>query len=270
MSFMREQVVYTLFSSSGGNCAYFKDGNDEYLIDCGVSARACETALRELGTSLLNIKAVFITHEHIDHIRALETLCKKRPVPVYAPEKCCALIARQMVHASPYLIPLAMLESVETENARFTPFSTPHDSVSSCGYVVETEGLKFGLATDMGYVTKTCAKELCGCKAVIIESNHDIEMLKHGTYPESTKKRILGDFGHLSNKSCASFVPYLALNGTTSIVLAHLSKENNTPRKAFEESFCSLTASGAKVCAALGEGDVRLAVAPGEGSLRVI
>ena len=267
---MRDIAVYTLFSSSEGNCVYFKNRSDEYLIDCGVSARACDAALKEIGTSLANIKAVFVTHEHSDHIRGLDMVCKKFRVPVYAPAECCIAIAKQNIHASPFLNALEMNVPAAFGDVQITPFPTPHDSISSCGFDVDLDGVRFGLATDMGYVTKTTARALTGCRAVIIESNHDIKMLKNGTYPENLKRRILSDHGHLSNESCAAFVPYLAHCGSVSLVLAHLSPHNNTPRAAFQASFESLTSSGAKVCADLGEGDVRLAVAPKCGICKVL
>ena len=267
---MGEKAVYTLFSSSDGNCVYFKNGENEYLIDCGVSARALETALRGLGSSVCRIKAVFVTHEHSDHIRGLETLCRKSGFAIYAPAGCCAPLARVCPHASPRIIPLEMNGAVETEGAAVTPFATPHDSASSCGYTVELDGVKFGVATDMGYVTKTTARALEGCRAVVIESNHDIDMLLRGDYPENVKRRILGNYGHLSNKSCAEFVPYLAHCGAESLVLAHLSPRNNTPEAAYKASFDSLCGYGAEVSNEFGKGDIRLAVAPHSGACRVI
>ena len=267
---MDGKKVYTLFSSSDGNCVYFKNGKNEYLIDCGVSARSCEAALNSLGTSLAKIKAVFITHEHTDHIRGLETLCKHFLLPVYAPAASFKGITACAPHAACFLRPLQPDAAVTLDGATVTPFATPHDSAASCGFCVDLDGVKFGLGTDMGYVTKSAARALGGCRAVIIESNHDIEMLKNGDYPQSVKARILGSRGHLSNDACAAFVPYLAQTGAVSLVLAHLSPRNNTPRAAFAASFSSLTEKGAAVRADFGEGDVRLAVAPACGICEVM
>ena len=267
---MGEISAYTLFSSSDGNCVYFRNRENEYIIDCGVSARALETALRGLGSGIRRLKAVFVTHEHSDHIRGLETLCRKSDVMIYAPEKCCAPLARVCPHASPRLTALGCEMTVELDGAAVTPFATPHDSASSCGYTVELDGVKFGVATDMGYVTKTTARALSDCRAVVIESNHDIDMLLRGDYPESLKRRILGNYGHLSNKSCAEFVPYLAHCGAESLVLAHLSPRNNTPEAAYKASFDSLCGYGAEVSNEFGKGDIRLAVAPHSGACRVI
>jgi phosphoribosyl 1,2-cyclic phosphodiesterase len=257
--------ISTLFSSSEGNCVYIKNKGEEYLIDAGVSARTIECTLKELGTSLAGINAIFITHEHSDHIRGLETISKYYKIPVYAPAACCQAISQNYIHTALCLNPLELPVSVEFGETTVTPFSTPHDSVASCGYVVDFGDFKFGLATDMGYITKAAAKALTGCEAVVIESNHDIEMLKKGPYPYHLKKRILGNYGHLSNAACAEFLPYLVLNGTKCIALAHLSAENNTPEVAYTESGNLLKSKGISVCTPETPGDVNIAVAPRRG-----
>lgn len=258
---MPETLVSTLFSSSGGNCVYVRNKNSEYLIDAGVSARCIERSLNSMGSSLGNIKAIFITHEHSDHVKGLETISKYHGIPVYAPSLCCTPL-RKSPYVAPYVTPLENDVPVKVEDAVFTPFKTPHDSASSCGYVVELGNQKIGLATDMGYITKKTAEYLTGCVGVIIESNHDVEMLKNGPYPYQLKQRILGNYGHLSNESCASFLPYLVKNGTRYIVLAHLSAENNTPETAYDEAVTMLEANGIAVCGENVCGDVYLAVAP--------
>lgn len=258
---MPENSVMTLFSSSGGNCVYIKSGGSEYLIDAGVSAKCIEKSLCDIGSTLGNIKAIFVTHEHSDHIKGLETISKYHGIPIYAPPLCCAALCRSP-YVAPYVSPLEDGVPVKVENAVFTPFKTPHDSASSCGYVVDLGVKKIGLATDMGYITKKTAEYLTGCEGVIIESNHDVEMLKNGVYPYQLKQRILGNYGHLSNESCASFLPYLVKSGTRYIVLAHLSAENNTPSLAYDEAVNMLEANGITVCGGSVCGDVYLAVAP--------
>lgn len=257
--------ICTLFSSSGGNCAYIRNKGEEYLIDAGVSARAIETSLKTLGTSLANIKAVFVTHEHSDHIRGLEIISKYYRIPIYAPSLSCSAIGQSSMHTLLCLNRLDAPDAVDFCETSFKPFATPHDSASSCGYVVNLGEKRVGLATDMGYITKSIAEALSACRAVIIESNHDIDMLKNGSYPYHLKKRILGDYGHLSNESCAGFLPYLIACGTKSIALAHLSAENNTPAVAFAESYNTLKSKGITVCCKTSPGDVNLAVAPREG-----
>lgn len=258
MSF--DKYVCTLFSSSRGNSVYIKNGKEEYLIDAGVSARMLETSLSGIGTSLKNISAIFVTHEHSDHVRGLDVICRHHNIPVYAPEQSCRLM-ESCASIAECLCPMEQNGVVYCGDTCFSSFTTPHDSVASCGYTVDLGSFKFGLATDIGYITKHAAAALTGCKAVVFESNHDIDMLKNSSYPENVKQRILGNFGHLSNEKCASFLPYLIKNGTSNIVLAHLSPENNTPALAFDTSFKMLTANGIEVCTASTPGDVSLAVA---------
>ena len=135
-------------------------------------------------------------------------------------------------------------------------FATPHDSVGSCGYhFTFSDGTRFALATDMGHITPEIASYLLGCNSVVIESNHDEKMLKNGPYPFILKKRILSDNGHLSNDSCAAFLPKMVDMGAKKIILAHLSKENNTPELCYKTSAEALAEAG------FTPNDVRLTIA---------
>lgn len=238
-------TVYTLFSGSSGNCVYVRDKNTEILIDAGKSAGAIEKSLTALGSSLSNINGIFLTHEHTDHTVGLEIISKKYHIPVHVTEvsysKCIpprsfvATCARQ--HSSHYEIELGSL--------KLRSFKIPHDSMENVGYIIEnSEGEKFGLATDMGHITEEVLSSLVGCSYAVIESNHDIAMLRNGPYPYFLKQRILSDNGHLCNEECARLALYLAENGTKSITLAHLSRENNTPDRAFEITRSALDFGG--------------------------
>ncbi|MEG2004152.1 MAG: MBL fold metallo-hydrolase [Clostridia bacterium] len=252
----------TLFSSSKGNVTYIKNKNEEFLIDAGMSARAIENSLNSLGTSLKNIKGIFITHEHSDHVKGLEIIAKYYKIPIYAPF-LSAICIRNM---SPYLSDNVDVfddgEVKEFAETRVNAYRTPHDSDGSVCYRFELGNTTLGYATDIGHISKNVTEALSKCDSVVIESNHDVDLLKNGAYPFSLKKRILGDYGHLSNTSCAAFVPYLVQNGTKSIVLAHLSLENNRPEIAFSETNGALAAKGIAVCRENIIGDVCLAVAP--------
>lgn len=243
---MEQAKVFTLFSSSKGNCTYLKYGRDEFLIDCGASARAIDTALKTLGTGLANINAVLITHEHSDHIRGLSTISKYFSMPIYAPEKCCEFLSGCMPCGKEPL-PLVSGSAVELKSTAFCPISTPHDAKGSVGFRIRAGEEKIGYFTDIGHLSEGVLRGLSGCKRVVIESNHDVEMLKNGSYPYPLKQRILGDFGHLSNAMCAKLLPHLVRYGCESVVLAHLSEENNTPETAFCASKESLNANGFSV-----------------------
>lgn len=264
---MDKAKVYMLFSSSKGNCAYIKYGKDEILIDCGVSARSIEHALKQIGTGLSNINAVFITHEHSDHIRGLHTITKYFNPAIYAPEGCCEYISLYM-HNAKKPIALRPGSAVELKSLALCPIPTPHDARGSVGFRIRAGEEKIGYFTDIGHLSEGVLRGLSGCQRVVIESNHDIEMLKNGNYPYSLKQRILGERGHLSNSLCAKLLPHLAAHGSRSFMLAHLSEENNRPDAAYNECLLSLSKSGFSV----GErGDcIGLRVAPVCGVLELI
>ncbi|MBQ9743916.1 MAG: MBL fold metallo-hydrolase [Clostridia bacterium] len=237
--------IYTLFSGSSGNCVYIKDRGTELLIDAGKSAGAIEKSLTALNSSLSNIDAIFLTHEHADHTVGLEIISKKYRIPVHitAPSydrmvsptsSLCACAWRREVHYSTRIGSLTV-----------TSFEIPHDSMQNVGYIIENEeGEKFGVATDMGHITEEILSYLSGCHYAIIESNHDTGMVKSGPYPYFLKQRILSDRGHLCNEECSRLAIFLAERGTRALTLAHLSRENNTPDKALSVTRQALDTAG--------------------------
>ncbi len=226
--------VYTLFSGSSGNCIYIKNGKDEILIDAGKSAGAIEKSLSFLGSSLKNISAIFVTHEHSDHTSGIEIISKKYHIPVHITAPSFTRVAYHGSFASQCAKSheVRYLSCVGSLSVR--SFEIPHDSAQNVGYIIETdEGEKLGIATDIGHITDEIKTSLCGCKTIILESNHDKFLLVAGPYPEFLKHRILADTGHLSNDDSADLSLFLAQNGTEKLTLAHLSKENNAPEIAF-------------------------------------
>ncbi len=225
-------TAYTLYSGSSGNCVYVKTPDTEILFDAGVSARAVERGLNDIHSSLSRIQAIFVTHEHSDHIKGLEVISKKHHIPTHMiTASARALIRNPQASLLNDLYLHPSVFSVQFGNTTIRSFATPHDSAASVGYTVEyeTNGKteKFGLATDIGHITNSLTASLTGADAVVIEANHDVNMLFSGPYPYHLKLRIRSDEGHLSNDDCAKFVRHLAENGTKDFVLAHLSKENN-------------------------------------------
>ena len=225
-------TAYTLYSGSSGNCVYVKTPDTEILFDAGVSARAVEKNLNEIQSSLRNIQSIFVTHEHSDHTKGLEVISKKYHIPTHMITASARALIRNpnaSLLKDLYLHPSSF--RVTFGNTTIQAFSTPHDSAASVGYTVEyTENgntEKFGLATDIGHITPGLTTALLGSAAVVIEANHDVNMLFSGPYPYHLKLRIRSDRGHLSNEECAKFAKFLAENGTQHFVLAHLSKENN-------------------------------------------
>lgn len=226
--------LVTLFSGSSGNCHYIRSENTEILIDAGVCARSIENALKEVGTSLLNISAIFVTHEHIDHTRGLEVIVKKYGIPVYMTELSAKALIKDEKAA--LLATLCTRPPIFTETVgdiTVRSFVTPHDSACCVGYRVEfpmgDDVHKIGVATDIGHVEADLIDALYGVDECIIESNHDVSMLMMGSYPYMLKRRILSPNGHLSNEDCGKVLSILAQSGTHAFMLAHLSKENNYP-----------------------------------------
>lgn len=247
----------TLYSSSSGNSVFISDGSTNLLVDAGVSASKIVNALGDIGVSPEEIDGILVTHEHSDHIAGVGVLTRKYRIPVYANEKTIA--AMQISSSAPSkdcIRTIVTGESFKIRSAEVRAFKTPHDAVNSVGYTVIVEDTKLGVSTDTGCITKPMLTALAGCDAVVIESNHDVDMLKNGPYPYILKKRILSDNGHLSNENGAWLATQLALWGTKHIVLGHLSDKNNTPDRAFEASRKMLSENGFKV-----NEDVTLSVA---------
>ena len=225
---------YTLFSGSSGNSILVKSGKTEILIDAGCSCRAIEQALISVGSSLDSVKSIFITQEHSDHTSALEMISKKRNIPVHITYPSYDALVRE----KSYLKRSAIRHEIEFEaqigELNIKSFKIPHDSAQNVGYVITDKESSLGIATDIGHITEEIGYSLKGCEYVILESNHDVDMLNNGFYPAHLKRRILSENGHLSNKNAALLACFLAENGAKKITLAHLSKENNTPSLALE------------------------------------
>lgn len=218
-----------LYSGSSGNCVYIRAGSDEILIDEGRNTKQTEEALSALGSSLRRIEAIFVTHEHTDHIAGLAVTAKKYGIPLYMTERSLAVTPS----LQPYATPMPIRFSVTVGGITVESFPTPHDAAMSVGYTVKTSGARLGVATDMGFLCKEVAHTLAGCDAALIESNYDPEMLRLGPYPPALKERIASDRGHLPNESAALLAAVLAKEGASRIALGHLSEQNNTPRLAY-------------------------------------
>ncbi len=247
----------TLFSSSSGNSAFISDGDTNLLIDAGVSASKIINSLKDIGVSASEIDGILVTHEHSDHISGIGVLSSRHNIPVYANELTMNAITKVFGNIPESCKRIIITgESFKIRSAIIRSFKTPHDSAESVGYSINLCDRKFGVATDTGCITKPILSSLARCEAVIVEANHDVDMLKTGRYPYVLKRRILSDNGHLSNENCAWLATQLALWGTKSIVLGHLSENNNTEEKAYSTVFNKLTESNINVGS-----DVSLSVA---------
>ncbi|MCM1578547.1 MAG: MBL fold metallo-hydrolase [Ruminococcus sp.] len=222
--------IYPLFSSSQGNSTYIGSTSEGILIDCGVSCRRLCKALELSGLSIKNVKGIFITHEHTDHIKGLAITTKNNPIPVYANSDTLDVLCRK---GAVNFRACDLTGSVTIAGMTVTPFATSHDAVNPCGYRVDFDsGECCCTCTDTGKVTPEAEAALKGADAVLLEANYNEFMLRHGSYPAELKQRIRSEYGHLSNKDSGKFAAKLVSWGTSRIILGHLSQENNTPHLA--------------------------------------
>ena len=216
-------------SGSSGNSFFLEIGGKRFLIDLGLNAKAIVNGLKEADVSLCDLDGVFITHTHSDHTSAVKVIKKRLSCPYYMSELSYATLFLPGTVVITPGVPLLLSGGITV-----TAQSTSHDCPGSLCYRFDSGEGSFGFATDLGYVSEDIRSMLQGVDYLVLECNHDLQMLKEGPYPYPLKRRILSDAGHLSNIACANAAAEFAKNGTKSIYLAHLSRENNTPQKAFE------------------------------------
>lgn len=236
----------SLYSSSSGNCTYIGNSESGILVDIGVSAKRTEVALHDIGVEPSKIRGIFVTHEHTDHINGIKVFAGRYGINVYASRGTLEGMNELDVFNGkfePYIMPE---NGFELGGMFIRPFKTPHDSRESYGYsVLMPDGKRIAVATDMGKMTDGIMNSIHGSNLVLLESNHDVRMLQTGPYPYFLKKRILSDYGHLSNEICADTAVKLLESGTTHFILGHLSKENNVPSLAYETTHSAMTMAGA-------------------------
>lgn len=247
--------ICSLYSGSRGNAVFIECGGVRLLIDAGKTPKALKRALADIGESFDNLDAILITHEHCDHISALETVRGETDIPIHAAGGCANKLAslpsnyirRNLVSHTP-------LYQLMLGNVTVSSFVTPHDSACSVGYRLawKENGMcrSIGYATDVGYLSDEVVAGLSHCEAVVIEANHDVDMLRRGPYPYYLKQRILSRRGHLCNTDCALLAAQLAQAGTKYFLLAHLSEKNNDPDLALDEVFGALGDSNICLAAA--------------------
>ena len=236
-----------MFSSSSANCSYISSSGGAILVDAGNNAKQILLSCENHNLETDKIQAIFITHEHTDHVKGVRVLAKKLGVPIYATQKTLdEMINKKAVDEKNVLVPIDS-SGAEAAGMHIVPFSTPHDSVDSVGYTITLPDLrKISVCTDLGTVTDTVFEAIRGSDMILLESNHDVFMLKTGPYDYYLKRRILSDHGHLPNIECAKTAVKLLHSGTTGFILGHLSRQNNTPVKAFDETKSAFDAVGAK------------------------
>ena len=227
--------VSMLASGSRGNCALVSSSSTKILVDAGISCREIFKRMKGLGDDPHSLSAILITHEHCDHIYGVATLAKKLRIPIFMTGATYQSWQRAMRDESGEKPKLERFERFESGHTfqvgdiAVKPFTIPHDAADPVGFTFRAEGIKVGVATDLGYIPVSVRDNLRGCDVLIMESNHDLEMLRVGPYPWSVKQRVMSRVGHLSNDALAQFFTNDYDGEAAFVVLAHLSEHNNHP-----------------------------------------
>jgi phosphoribosyl 1,2-cyclic phosphodiesterase len=220
--------VSSLNSGSNGNCYYIGSNENAILIDGGISCRETEKRLKRLGLNIRRIRAIFVSHEHGDHVHGIPTISKKYKVPVYiTPET----LRHGNLEIQTHLInPFKAYETINIGDISVTPFPKLHDASDPHSFVIASHNVKVGVFTDIGFPCEHVRKNFSECHAVFLEANYDESMLEHGSYPYPLKNRIRGGKGHLSNVQALNLFNDHRPPFMTHLFLSHLSRENNRPR----------------------------------------
>lgn len=257
--------VTVLASGSRGNCTLISSSRTRILVDAGLSCRETLKRMRLAGEDPAALTAILISHEHVDHVCGLEVLARKLRVPVYITQPTHRTwyrgVREEAKRCDEEPTDLERKEFFEAGRAfhigdiAVTPFTIPHDAADPVGFAFMAEGIKLGLVTDLGYMPASVRHELRGCDILMIESNHDIEMLRGGPYPWVVKQRVMSRVGHLSNDSLAEFFANDYDGAAAFVILAHLSEHNNHPELARNAAERAL----AERCGTLFSSQVKLA-----------
>ena len=235
--------ICSIASGSSGNCIYVGNKKHHILIDAGISRKRIVDGLVSIGVAPERLDAIFVTHEHSDHISGIPMMVKMFGVPVFATGGTLDELCRkdkQGILDKNKLYQLYADEPVAVGDFHIMPFAMSHDAAEPVCYTVESDGKKFGMATDLGEFDRYIVEQLAGSDMLLLEANHDISMLEAGKYPYSLKCRILGQRGHLSNEASGQLLCRLMHGKLRHVFLAHLSKENNYPQLAYEAVKCQI------------------------------
>ena len=237
----------TLASGSSGNATYVGFGGKHFLVDCGLSGKRVVSALERIGVDKLH--GIFVTHEHTDHISGVGVLARRYKLDVFASPLTWRYLVRHGRLGPIFENQMKVIEqgcAIHIGDTRVLAFGVPHDASEAVGYSFTHGEEKIVVATDLGEQTEAVTSEMKGAKIIMLESNHDPEMLKEGRYPADLKRRVAGRMGHLSNAAAGMMLAEVVVPNYTHVYLAHLSEENNTPMLAYDTVDRILDANGVK------------------------
>ena len=236
----------SLYSGSSGNSIFIASDNAKVLIDAGLAGKKIDEALKHIGEEASSIDGIFITHEHIDHIKGVGVLSRKYDIPIYANDNTWAVMEKNIGKIKEHNIRIMdRRSSIAIKDLEIRSFNIPHDAIAPVGYTVSSGGKNASVVTDFGVFTEEIRDNIIDSDIILLESNHDVNMLRMGPYPYKLKLRVLGENGHLSNEDCGSAIVSLLKNDKKKqIVLGHLSGTNNHPDLAYQTVVDVLSANG--------------------------
>ncbi|MEJ2638853.1 MAG: MBL fold metallo-hydrolase [Desulfosarcinaceae bacterium] len=238
-----------LASGSKGNAIYIEDGETRVLVDAGLSGREIERRMRARRLSPADLDAILVTHEHTDHIQGVGVLARRYDIPVHISGRTAQAGGARLGKIRK-LVHFRCGTTFRIGQLKIHPFTTTHDAADSAGFTVASGGCKAGIATDLGIATELVKNHLDGCRLLVLEANHDPQMLIDGPYPWPLKQRIGGRNGHLSNTQCRDLLGELLHADLKQVILAHLSENNNTPAQALNTVSEALKGHAVCLCAA--------------------
>ena len=238
-----------LGSGSSGNAILVVTPGARVLIDCGFSMKQLELRAAQLGERLDELDAVFVTHEHSDHVKGLGVLARRLRIPVFMTRGTCARLPANVAEV-PCIECFTAGDSIRLDGLTLSSFSVSHDAGDPVGFCVDFEGAKLGIAADLGHAPNLVRLRLAGSQALVLESNYCPELLRLGPYPPQLQQRIRGKQGHLSNEDMSALLASLAHERLRLVVLSHLSEENNDPARVFEMARRAMQPCGAEVVVA--------------------
>ena len=237
-----------LYSGSSGNSIFIKSDRAKILIDAGLPGKKIDEALSNIDETANGLNGIFVTHEHSDHIKGIGVISRKYDVPIYANKKTWEAMASSIGKIKEHNIKIMDRRSiVNIEDLAIKSFAIPHDAVCPVGYTIVNDNKIVSVATDFGTYTEEIHNNIKDSKVILLESNHDVNMLKMGPYPYVLKRRILSEIGHLSNEACGEAIINVLKSGLgKKIFLGHLSRTNNNPDLAYQTVLDVLKANGVK------------------------